>query len=83
MDMQVVQTVIDWVQNNVGDRVTKQELVQKANSSNLPPEAKSALSDLPEGEHTKDSVISSLKDKLMAGVGGGQGGMGGMFGKGM
>ena len=83
MDMQAVQKVIGWVQENVGDRITKQELVQKAGNSNLPAEAKSAFNDLPEGEHSKDTIISTMKDKLMAGVGGQGGGMGGMFGKGM
>ncbi|MHB8762509.1 MAG: hypothetical protein ACYC6J_09070 [Coriobacteriia bacterium] len=78
MDMEV-QKVISWLQDNVGDRVSKTELVQKAQDSDLPMEAKSALRDLPEGEHSKDIIISTLKDKLMAGVGGG---MGGMFGRG-
>lgn len=83
MDMEMVQKAISWVQSNVGDRTSKQELVQKSEQSDLPGEAKSALRDLPEGEHSKDTVISALKDKLMAGVGGGQGGgggLGGMFG---
>lgn len=81
MDSQMVQQVIGWVQQNVGERTSKQELVQKSQGSDLPNEAKSALQDLPEGEHSKDSVVQMLQQKLMAGVGGGGGGgIGGMFG---
>lgn len=81
MDMQMVQQVIGWVQQNVGERTSKGELLQKAQNSDLPNEAKSAFQDLPEGEHSKDGIISMLQDKLMAGVGGGVGGgIGGMMG---
>lgn len=85
MDAQMVQQAIDWVQTNVGDRVSKTELVQKVVGSGLPGEAKSALQDLPEGEHSKESIIASLKNRMMAGVGGSSrsgsgGGFGGMVG---
>lgn len=80
MDMQMIQKAMDWVQDSVGDRITKQELVQKVMNSGLPDEAQSAFSDLPEGELTKGSIVTALKDKLMAGVGG-RGGFGGIFGK--
>jgi hypothetical protein len=81
MDMEMIQKVITWVQDNVGGTVSKTELVQKADDSDLPDSAKSAFRELPEGQHTKEGVIEMLKDRLMAGVGGG--GIGGMFGKGM
>lgn len=81
MDMQMVQQAVEWVQQNVGDRISKQELVSKAQASDLPAEAKSAFQELPEGEHTKDTIISTVKNKVMAGVSGGSGGgIGGMFG---
>lgn len=80
MDSSTIQQVISWVQENVGERTSKRELMQKAQGSSLPGEAKAALQDLPEGEHTKETVISSLKDKLMAGVGGMGGGRGGSGG---
>ena len=87
MDSSMVQQVISWVQENVGERTSKSELMQKAQGSSLPGEAKSALQDLPEGEHSKQSVIEQLQSKLMAGVGGMGGGrsgtggsMGGTFG---
>lgn len=89
MDSSMVQQVISWVQENVGERTSKSELVQKAQGSSLPGEAKSALQDLPEGEHSKESIIQQLQNKLMAGVGGmgggrggSGGGIGGMFGGG-
>lgn len=93
MDAQVIQQVIDWVQNNVGDRTTKEELMMKAERANLPGEGKSALDQLRPGEHSKSDVIESLKDRMMAGVGsgfgsggsggsgGGSGGLGGVFGR--
>lgn len=91
MDSSMVQQVISWVQENVGERTSKAELMQKAQGSSLPAEAKSAFQDLPEGQHSKQSVIQQLQSTLMAGVGGmggsrgsqggGQGGgMGGTFG---
>lgn len=86
MDMQMVQQVVDWVQNNVGDSVSKTELMQKAESSSLPAEAKSALAALPEGMHDRNDVISMVRDKMMAGMGsmagGAMGGMGGGMGGG-
>lgn len=82
MDMQMMSGLIDWIQRNVGDRTSKSELMQKAQSANLPADARSMFQDLPEGEHSKESVISMLRDKVAAGIGGrgGGGGMGGMFG---
>lgn len=75
-----VQQIIQWVQDNVGEQTSKQELVQKSQSSNLPDEAKSAFQQLPEGQHSKQDVISQIQQKFMAGVGGGGGGMGGIGG---
>jgi hypothetical protein len=85
MDMDMIQQSISWVQGNIGDVTTKQEVVSKVQNSNLPSEAKSAFQDLPEGELSKDSILQHLRAKAMAGVGGGMGGsqgggMGGMFG---
>lgn len=79
----MIQKVVVWVQENVGEKASKSELVQKADNSSLPPEAKAAFNDLPEGEHSKESIITSVKESLMAGVGGGDSGLGGMLGRGM
>lgn len=87
MDSNLVQQVVQWVQNNVGERTSKQELMQKAQGSDLPQEAKSSFQDLPEGEHSKQTVIQHIQSKAMSGMGmgggrgtggGGMGGMGGM-----
>lgn len=81
MDSQIVQQVIQWVQQNVGDTTTKQELTQKAEGSNLPQEGKQLFQQLPEGSHSKEGVIQALQEKAMAGFsGGGGGGLGGMMG---
>lgn len=77
MDTQVIQQVIDWVQDNVGDRTSKEEIMMKAERSNLPGEGKSALDQLRPGEHSKGDIIEKLKDMMMAGVGGRSGGYGG------
>ena len=77
MDTGMIQQAIQWVQDNVGERASKQDVVQKAQSSNLPTEARSAFQDLPEGEHSKQDIMSHLKQKAMSGVGGGIGGFGG------
>lgn len=85
MDMGMIQTVMDWIQDNVGDRTSKQDLMSKAQGSNLPPEADEAIREMPEGEHSKQDVMSMLQQKLSskvgAGVGGGLGGMTGGFGR--
>jgi hypothetical protein len=81
--MNMIQTAMDWIQRNVGERVSKQELVQKAQGSDLPGEIKGAIGDLPEGEHTKQDVMSMLRDKVTGAFGGGGGGfgdLGGMLG---
>lgn len=77
MDQQMMSKVIQWVQSNVGEQTSKQELNDRAQGSDLPGEAKDAIRGLPDGQHSKQSVIQQLQERLMSGVGGG---MGGMFG---
>ena len=83
MDQQMMSKVIEWIQSNVGEQTSKQELTQKMQGSDLPEEAKSAVRELPEGQHSKQTVISQLQQKLMSGVGGGKGGMTGGLGGGL
>ncbi len=80
MDAGMVQKVIDWVENNVGDRVSKQELAQKAHaSSDLPQEGKDAIDEIPDGQYSKHDVMSMLQDKFMQKMGtSGESRMGGM-----
>lgn len=80
MDMHAAQRAIEWVQGNIGDHTTKQELLSKAHGSDLPREAKDLFLELPEGQRSKDSIISMLRDRVVASVGG-SGGIGGMFGR--
>lgn len=64
MDMDTIQMAVAWVQDNVGDRIHKDDLVQKAKQSDLPQEAKSAMLDLPEGEITKETIVANLREKV-------------------
>lgn len=80
MDQQAMTKVIQWIQSNVGEQTSKQELNDRAQGSDLPSEAKDAIRDLPEGQHSKQSVIQQLQQRLMSGVGGGIGGFGGFGG---
>lgn len=80
MDMHAAQRAIEWVQSNVGDRTTKQELLSKAQGSDLPREVKDLFVDMPDGQHSKDSIVSMLRDKVVAGVGG-SGGIGDLLGR--
>lgn len=79
MDARIVQQAVEWIEQNVGERTSKQDLVREAQGSDLPTEAKSAFQELPEGEYSKENVISAVKNKMMAGVSGG--GLGGMLGR--
>lgn len=82
MNAQMIERVIMWVQQNVGSMTSRQELMQKSQGSDLPDEAKSLFGELPEGQHSKDSIISMLREKAAAGVGGSRsGGMGDIFGR--
>lgn len=80
MDNQMISKAIQWVQSNVGEQTSKQELTDKMQGSDLPPEAKDSIREMPEGQHSKQDVISQLQQKMMsklgAGVGGGFGGFG-------
>lgn len=78
MDQQMMTKVVQWIQSNVGEQTSKQELNDKVQGADLPREAKDAVRDLPEGQHSKQSVIQQLQQRLMSGVGGG---VGGMFGR--
>lgn len=71
MDTQTIQQAVSWVQQNVGERISKQELSQKAQGSNLPQDAKSTIQQMPEGEYSKQDIVSNLQSKVTAGVGGG------------
>ena len=75
MDQQMMTKVVQWIQSNVGEQTSKQELNDKAQGSDLPREAKDAIRQLPEGQHSKQTVIQQLQEKLMSGVGGNLGGM--------
>ena len=55
-------------ENNVGEQVSKSELMERVDSSSLPIEAKSALRELPEGVHDRTYIISTIRERMMAGA---------------
>lgn len=77
MDNQMIQQAVQWVQQNVGEQTSKQELNDKAQGSDLPGEVKDSIREMPEGQHSKQDVISFIQQKLMSKLGAGVGGMGG------
>lgn len=79
MDTQTVQQTVGWIQQNVGDSISKQDLVQKVQSSPLPQDAKSAVQQMPDGQLSKQDIVQNLQSKITAGVGGG-GQLGGQSG---
>lgn len=83
MDASAIGKVTQWIQENVGQQASKQELTSKAQGSDLPQEGKDAIQGLPEGTHSKDDIISKVKDQLMQKAGAGAGGMMGGKGGGM
>jgi hypothetical protein len=83
MDVGMVQQVVGWIEQQFGgqQQISKDELVSKAQGSNLPQEAKDSMQQLPQGSYTKDDLIGKVKDMMMQKVGSGMGGgMGGMMG---
>lgn len=77
MDNQMIQQAIQWVQGNVGEQTSKQELNDKAQGSGLPSEVQDSFRQMPEGQHSKQDVISFIQQHLMSKMGAGVGGMGG------
>jgi len=85
MDAGMMGQMTSWIEQQFSDKQTlsKDEIVQKSQSSNLPQEAKSGIQQLPDGQYTKDSLMAAVKDMMMSKAGGGMGGMMGGGGGGM
>jgi len=85
MDTGMMDQVTTWIdQQFAGNQtISKDELVQKAQTSNLPQEAKDGFQQMPQGQYTKDTLKDKVKDMMMAKAGGGMGGMTGGGGGGM
>lgn len=68
--------VTGWMEQQFpGDRkISKDEVVQKAQGSDLPQEAKSEMQGLPSGDFTKSEWMDKIKSMMMSKVGGGLGG---------
>lgn len=66
----MIQQTVHWVQSNVPERTTKQQLSDRLPVSGLPPEAQDAVRDLPNGEYSKEDVIDMVRDILVARLGG-------------
>lgn len=65
MNASDIQRLSDWLEQNFGRRVTKEAVLQKAQTSDLPTEIIDAIADLPEGDHDCNSVVSLVQEKVM------------------
>lgn len=64
MDTATIDHVLTWVEQNVGEQVTRADLVRRAEESSLPDEGKQAIRALPEGYFTKSDVVARVRDNL-------------------
>ena len=69
MDERIMSKTVDWIRGNISGRMPKQEIAQRANSSDLPQEAKDAFAELPEGEYSQSEVLARIQDNLIARIG--------------
>ena len=62
MDMNIIQQVEGWIEQQFAGKqtVSKDELVSKAQSSDLPPEAKDSMQQVPQGSYSKDDLKSKV-----------------------
>lgn len=88
MDSAQYDRMMDWVRGNVGDRISKRELMSKAYASDLPQEVKRVFEELPDERMSKNGLVDRLRDiaitKFGAGMGASMSGLsggGGIFGE--
>jgi hypothetical protein len=72
MDMSMVtDQVVSWIETQFAGQstISKDELVAKAQQSDLPQEAKDGLQQMPEGTWSKDELIGKVRDMIGANLG--------------
>jgi hypothetical protein len=69
VESRIISDTVHWVQSNFGQHITKQELADKIDASGLPEDAKQTVRDLPNRSYTKEEVIDSIQDSLVAQLG--------------
>lgn len=62
MDMAQLQRLTDWVTDELGERVSTSEVVEKADAAPLPQEAKRVVRDLPDREWSREELLGALQD---------------------
>jgi hypothetical protein len=72
MNADITQQAISWVQQNVDRRMSKGDIVLKAQGSHLPLQAMAALEDLPNREYDRDEAVAQLQQEAMSGAAGSQ-----------
>jgi hypothetical protein len=84
MNMDMMQQVQGWIQQEFANKqmMSKDQLAQDAQSSNLPAEAKQQIQQLPQGNYSQNDIMGKVQGMMgsakgmMGGMGGGQGGRG-------
>ncbi len=63
MERATAEEIENWVQQTFGDRqrITKEELVNIADNSNLPQDMKDAIEGLPDGEWSKYDLVGVVR----------------------
>jgi len=69
MDERIMSKTVDWIRGNVSGRMSKQEIAQRALASDLPPEAKDAFVELPEGDYSQSEALARIQDDLIVRIG--------------
>jgi hypothetical protein len=69
MHDRVITETVRWIESNVGETTTTQEIVDKMEGSDLPESAKQVLAELPDGEHRKEDVVSWAEQGLLSRLG--------------
>jgi hypothetical protein len=69
MHEQVITQTVQWIQSNLGETTTKQEVADKMQGADLPESAKDALRDMPDGEHDKQDLIAWVEQALLSRLG--------------
>ena len=76
--MNMGEQVTGWVEQQFTGRrtISKDELVAKAQTADLPQEAKDQFRQLPQGDYTKDQLVGKIRDMTGSAIGAGMGGFG-------
>lgn len=69
MHDRIITDTLQWIDENVGERTSKDEIEKKTVNADLAPTARTALEELPDGEYDRADVKRLIQDALTAKIG--------------